>query len=110
MKHMFLANLWVDNKIDKAFIHRTQDLAKQQGLAIDDVAHDFRALSVGSLLQLLARNTFRGRDPRGSKQLDFQSRSQEDLACGRAFPDSNKHRSDLRWKKKIKPAMPPLAN
>ena len=69
---MSLANLWVDNKIDNAFIHMTQDLAKQQGLAIDDVAHDFRALSVGSLLQLPARNTFRGRDPSGGMQLDFQ--------------------------------------
>ena len=97
---MSLATLWVDNKIGKAFIHRTQDLAKQQGLAIDDVAHDFRAHSVGSLLQLPARNTFRGRDPRGGKQLDFQSRSQEDLAvegqCDPEFPDSDKHRSDLR--------------
>jgi hypothetical protein len=52
------------------------------------------------LLQLPARNTFRGRDPRGGKQLDFQSRSQEDLAvegqCDPEFPDSDKHRSDLR--------------
>ena len=42
----------VDNVQDKAFIHRTQDLAMQQGLAIDDVAHDFRALSVSRMLQL----------------------------------------------------------